>query len=287
LSGWREHREVQGDGSFAASDGARLIRPHFAHLGSVRPGPVLIFLEDTSLIAEKVQQTKLAALGRLSASIAHEIRTPVGAMSHAGQLLAESPHIPAEDRRLTQIIRDNADRVSRIVESVLNLSRRGAHRPERIELAGWMADFHSEFCSTLQLDSSRLALKLPADATTVVSADPTQLRQILWNLCHNALTHGCSPLGMRPVEIHFGRLSGSGRPFVEVADSGPGIAGEDMERVFEPFFTKATTGTGLGLFLARELAQSNGATLLYEARPEGGSLFRLVFADPGRWAELH
>lgn len=289
LSGWREHRDAQGDGIFAAADGARLIRPHFAHLGSAHPGPVLVFLEDTSLIAEKVQQTKLAALGRLSASIAHEIRTPVGAMSHAGQLLAESPHIPSEDRRLTQIIRDNAERVSRIVESVLNLSRRGTHKPERIELAGWLADFHNEFCTTLQLDPAQLVLGYPAGngSGTEVSADPTQLRQILWNLCQNALTHGRSPRDTRPVEIQFGRLAVNGRPFVEVADMGPGIAAEDMERVFEPFFTKATSGTGLGLFLARELAQSNGATLLYEARPGGGSLFRLVFSDPGRWAELN
>lgn len=289
LSSWRQRRDAPGDGSFAAADGARLIRPHFAHLGTVRPGPVLVFLEDTSLIAEKVQQSKLAALGRLSASIAHEIRTPVGAMSHAGQLLAESPHIPAEDRRLTQIIRDNADRVSRIVESVLNLSRRGAHQPERIELAGWMADFHSELCATLQIEPSQIVVTAPQgrDLKTEVSVDPTQLRQILWNLCQNALTHGRSAEGFKPVEIRFGRLAGSGRPYVEVADSGPGIAAEDMERVFEPFFTNARTGTGLGLFLGRELAQANGATLLYEGRPTGGSLFRLVFADPGRWAELH
>ncbi|HYL70074.1 MAG TPA: histidine kinase dimerization/phospho-acceptor domain-containing protein, partial [Candidatus Dormibacteraeota bacterium] len=84
-----------------AADGARLIRAHFAPLGAVAPAPVLIFLEDTMLLAEQVQQSKLAALGRLSASIAHEIRNPVGAMSHAGQLLAESPHLGEEDRRLT------------------------------------------------------------------------------------------------------------------------------------------------------------------------------------------
>jgi two-component system sensor histidine kinase PilS (NtrC family) len=210
-------------------------------------------------------------------------------MSHAGQLLAESPHIPAEDRRLTQIIRDNAERVSRIVESVLNLSRRGAHQPERIELAGWMADFHGEFCATLQIGPEKIALIAPAERerSTEISADPTQLRQILWNLCQNALTHGRSPEDPQAVQLRFGRLSGSGRPFVEVADAGPGIAGEDIERVFEPFFTKAKSGTGLGLFLARELAQANGATLLHDNRPSGGSIFRLVFSDPGRWAELH
>ncbi len=97
------------DPTFVAADGARVIRPHFAPLGAASPGPVLVFLEDTSMLAEKVQQSKLAALGRLSASIAHEIRNPVGAMSHAGQLLAESPSLADEDRRLTDIIRGNAD----------------------------------------------------------------------------------------------------------------------------------------------------------------------------------
>src|SRR5213082_909840 len=110
LESWRQGTGGTGalpaeDPTFVAADGARVIRAHFAPLGSTNPGPLLIFLEDTSLLGERVQQSKLAALGRLSASIAHEIRNPVGAMSHAGQLLAESPRLADEDRRLTQIIR--------------------------------------------------------------------------------------------------------------------------------------------------------------------------------------
>jgi two-component system sensor histidine kinase PilS (NtrC family) len=286
LAGWREHGDAREIGTFTAADGARLIRPHFAHLGSARPGPVLVFLEDTSVVAEKIQQSKLAALGRLSASIAHEIRTPIGAMSHASQLLAESEHIPAEDKRLTQIIRDNAERVSHIVQNVLELSRRGTRRPERIDLASWTGEFWAEFCATQQVGTDAIRIAVSADEGTAleISADPTQLHQILWNLCQNAITHGFRA-GGEPVEIRYGRIAATGRPFIEVADRGPGIAPEDMERVFEPFFTRAARGTGLGLFLARELAQSNGATLLHEARPEGGSLFRLVFTDPARWEE--
>jgi two-component system sensor histidine kinase PilS (NtrC family) len=286
LSGWRQHGGTQETGTFTAADGARLIQPHFAHLGAARPGPVLIFLEDTSLIAEKVQQSKLAALGRLSASIAHEIRTPIGAMSHAGQLLAESTHISEEDRRLTRIIRDNSERVSRIVENVLELSRRRARRPQRLDLAGWIEEFRAEFCATQQVATAELRVAdLPdEDADLEVSVDPTQLHQVMWNLCQNALTHGRRPgSAAAPVEIHYGRLASNGRPFVEVIDRGPGIAPEDAERVFEPFFTRATRGTGLGLFLARELAESNGAALLHESPPGGGTLFRLVFTDPGRW----
>jgi len=240
-----------------------------------------VFLEDTSLLAEKVQQSKLAALGRLSASIAHEIRNPVGAMSHAGQLLAESPNASSEDRRLTEIIRTNADRVSGIIDNVLRLSKREEAHTERLSLQAWCEEFHEEFCETMQWPLERLQT-ISAATDIEVRADPSQLRQIVWNLCENALKHGMpqNPDGM--VEIRYGRMTATARPFLEIADRGPGVAPEHAERIFEPFFSGGR-GTGLGLFLARELAQTNGATLLYEARQGGGSIFRLVFADPRRW----
>ncbi|MGC4029911.1 MAG: ATP-binding protein [Steroidobacteraceae bacterium] len=286
LSGWRQHGSSEGGATFTAADGARLIRPHFARLGGRDPAPVIVFLEDTSQLDEKVQQSKLAALGRLSASIAHEIRNPLGAMSHASQLLAESGALADEDRRLTQIIRDNGERVSRIIENVLELSRRGANHPERLELAAWVEEFREEYCATLQLPEAMLEVHGPSAAGSApeVKADPSQLRQVLWNLCQNAFTHGRPATGLsQPVQIRYGRLASNGRPYLEVADAGPGVPGEEVERIFEPFFTRAARGTGLGLYLARELAQANGATLLYEPRPGGGSLFRLVFTDPARW----
>ncbi|MGH8266013.1 MAG: two-component system sensor histidine kinase NtrB, partial [Steroidobacteraceae bacterium] len=282
LESWRQNtgNAAQPDATFVAADGGRVIRPHFAPLGATSQGPVLVFLEDTSLIAEKVQQSKLAALGRLSASIAHEIRNPVGAMSHAGQLLAESPTLTGDDRRLTQIIRTNAERVSGIIDNVQRLSRREEARFERLILSSWTEEFHEEFCETMQWPRERLTL---GGATQLeVRADPDQLRQILWKLCENALKHAVRDDLDQIVEIRYGRLSGSARPFLEVADRGKGVAPEHVERVFEPFYSGGR-GTGLGLFLARELAQTNGATLLYEPRAGGGSIFRLVFADPRRW----
>ena len=286
LARWRQSVGATGifaaeDPTFVGADGARLIRAHFAALGEANPAPVLVFLEDTSLIAEKVQQSKLAALGRLSASIAHEIRNPVGAMSHAGQLLGESPHLGPEDRRLTEIIRDHAERVSRTIDSVLRLSRREEARAEQLPLAGWGESFLDEFCETMQWPRSRLRLSAPADDIEI-RFDPGQLRQIVWNLCENALKHAVGEHPEQAVEVRCGRLSPSGRPYLDVADRGPGVRREHVERIFEPFFS-AGRGTGLGLFLARELAQANGATLLYEARHGGGSVFRLVFADPRRW----
>jgi two-component system sensor histidine kinase PilS (NtrC family) len=115
-----------------------------------------------------------------------------------------------------------------------------------------------------------------------VRADPSQLRQIVWNLCENAFKHGVHDRPEEVVEIRHGRLSPTGRPFLQVMDRGLGVNPDHAEKIFEPFFSGGR-GTGLGLFLARELAQANGATLLYEPRHGGGSIFRLVFADPRRW----
>ena len=284
LETWRQGSGTPMDPreSFVAADGGRVVRPHFAPLGSVSPAPVLVFLEDPSLIEEKVQQSKLAALGRLSASIAHEIRNPVGAMSHAAQLLGESEKLAPEDRRLTDIIRNNADRVSAIINNVLQLSRREMPRLERISLAVWVDEFRTEYCETTQWDAARMKFSPPA-AEIEVRVDPTQLHQVVWNLCDNALRHACSGTADSTIDIRVGRLSPGARPFLEIADRGPGIPEKDVERIFEPFFSGGRGGTGLGLFLARELAQTNGATLLYEARHGGGSIFRLVFADPTRW----
>jgi two-component system sensor histidine kinase PilS (NtrC family) len=266
-----------------SADGAQQIQPHFAPLGSGERVPVIAFLEDTSALSAKVQQSKLAALGRLSASIAHEIRNPVGAMSHAAQLLAESDSLPSEDRRLTEIIRTNGDRVRQIIDNVQSMSRRESAKPERLELGVWLEEFREEFATTMQVAPSRLAIEGPDAEEVEVRVDPSQLRQVVWNLCENALKYGTWSSSDGRVELIFGRLPVSARPFLEVADRGPGIPEEQRERIFEPFFTGSSRGTGLGLFVARELAQSNRALLTYEPREGGGSIFKLVFADPQRW----
>jgi two-component system sensor histidine kinase PilS (NtrC family) len=287
LTTWRSSAEARpGEplhGTFTAADGARIVEAHFAPLGAAEPAPMLIFLEDTSALAARVQQSKLAALGRLTASIAHEIRNPVGAMSHAAQLLGESSQLAPADLRMTEIMRNNAQRVSAIIENVLRLSRREAPRPERIALADWCTRFREEYCATTQCDPARFRLQVSApDLDTTI--DASQLHQILWNLCENAFKHGGTDGSAPGVELIIARVARYGRVCLEVADRGPGVALPDVERIFEPFFTRGAQGTGLGLFLARELAEINGATLLYEARKGGGSLFRLVFADSSRWA---
>jgi two-component system sensor histidine kinase PilS (NtrC family) len=279
---WRHDHDPRGaTPSFVTADGTSQINTYIAPLDGRRDGAVLIFLEDAAALAEKVQQSKLAALGRLTASIAHEIRNPVGAMSHAGQLLQESPGIGAQEQRLLDIIDTNSRRVSDIVENILQLSRREATRPQLIALRPWVHSFIAEFVSTLELFENQVHAGPGEDVE--VRMDPGHLHQIVWNLCENAAKYGSESAGGIAVELYWGRMAGSRRPYLEVADRGPGVADELRDRVFEPFATTRSGGTGLGLFISRELAECNRAALTYESRRGGGSVFRIVFADPVRW----
>lgn len=256
---------------------------HLAPLGKdgQRQGPIMIFLEDASLMNARVQQSKLASLGRLSASIAHEIRNPVGAMSHAAQLLAESSALGEDDIRLTEIIRTHSSRVSHIIDNVLQLSRRESSRPERLQLQLLLMDFVDEFTRTHELQEGELELgDVPADIEARM--DRGHLHQVLWNLCDNAVKYASETGGIM-VEISAGRMQGQGRPFIEVKDCGLGIDRQMADKIFEPFFTARSGGTGLGLYISRELCELNRATLVHLDRPGGGSIFRIVFSDPERW----
>ena len=266
----------------SAGNSAR-ITAHLAPLGKEgnRSGPALIFLEDASVINARVQQSKLASLGRLSASIAHEIRNPVGAMSHAAQLLGESHGLNTDDKRLTEIIQTHSGRVSHIIDNVLQLSRREISRPERLTLKPLLEDFAQEFTRTLELQEGELSLdKVPDELD--VRMDRGHLRQVLWNLCDNAVKYASETGGIL-VELQAGQVANQGRPYIEVCDHGHGVDPGTADKIFEPFYTERSGGTGLGLYISRELCELNRATLLYLDRPGGGSIFRIVFADPDRW----
>lgn len=282
---WRQHQadSPHTELSIVAANDSPRIKVHLAPLGKPeeRSGPILVFLEDASVMNERVQQSKLASLGRLSASIAHEIRNPVGAMSHAGQLLAEAEGISANDLRLTDIIRTHAERVSHIIENVLQLSRRESSRPERFELGPWLRDFAQEFTRTLELHESELNVSSVAD-DLVVRMDPTHLRQVMWNLCDNAVKYASETGGIM-VELQAGYTARTGQPYLEVLDRGHGVDPQIVDKIFEPFYTERSGGTGLGLYISRELCELNRATLVFQPREDGGSIFRIVFADPTRW----
>jgi two-component system sensor histidine kinase PilS (NtrC family) len=285
LAMWRQSEPVTdtAGGNLLAVDGLREVRPHFAPLGQGHPPPVLVFLEDLTALDDRIHQSRLAALGRLSASIAHEIRNPIGAISHAAQLLGEDARLSDANRRMSEIIKTNAERVSTIIGNVQQLARRESTRPERMPLGEWLTDFVQEFVNTGGHVPGQLVVELP-DPDLEVRVDPSHLRQILWNLCENAFRYSVTSDDDR-IEVRIGRLAGSHRPFLEVLDRGPGIDATISDRIFEPFFTSRASGTGLGLFIARELAQCNRALLVFEPRTGGGSVFRIVFADPQRWEQ--
>jgi len=288
IEDWRRDltRKSHLEFTMIAADNSARITAHLAPLGrgGERNGPLLLFLEDASLMNARVQQSKLASLGRLSASIAHEIRNPVGAMSHAGQLLAESAALTEDDLRLTEIIRTHAERVSHIVDNVLQLSRRESSRPEQFLLKPWLQDFGAEFTRTLELMEGELSVgEVPNDLE--VRMDPSHLRQVLWNLCDNAVKYASETGGIL-VELQAGRMQRTGRPYLEVLDQGHGVAPDIVDKIFEPFFTDRKGGTGLGLYISRELCELNRATLVYQARDIGGSIFRIVFVDPSRWGAV-
>lgn len=285
VAGWRANDKLIANSEFtmAAADESARIKVHVAPLDKQheRAGPILVFLEDASLMNARVQQSKLASLGRLSASIAHEIRNPVGAMSHAGQLLAESNVLSEDDLRLTEIIQTHAERVSHIIDNVLQLSRRESSHPERFALKPWIEDFASEFVRTLELQEGELAVTGIPDGMEV-RMDPSHLRQVLWNLADNAVKYASETGGIL-VELQAGFVSRSGRPYLEVLDQGHGIDAATADKIFEPFFTERSGGTGLGLYISRELCELNHATLMFQPREPNGSVFRIVFADPDRW----
>ena len=282
---WRKNRSLSSHPEFTLTTEGKAdrITAHLAPLGKTgeRTGPILIFLEDAGLMNARVQQSKLASLGRLSASIAHEIRNPVGAMSHAAQLLAESEALSEDDVRLTEIIQTHSSRVSHIIDNVLQLSRRESSRPELLPLGDWLRDFAEEFAGTLELQEGEFTIgDIPEELE--VRMDRGHLRQVLWNLCDNAVKYASETGGIL-VEVNGGRLQSDKRPYIEVVDSGLGVDEATADKIFEPFFTARSGGTGLGLYISRELCELNRATLVYLDRPGGGSIFRIVFSDPRRW----
>ncbi len=243
----------------------------------------LVFLEDLGSLAQHLQQMKLASLGRLTASIAHEIRNPLSAINHAAQLLAESPSLDAGEVRLTEIVQQQALRLDRTVESVLQLSRRQAPATTLLDLSGWLEDFRRDYLATAH-SGDVIELMLPRSEIKS-RFDSNQLQQVLRNLCDNGLRHGRKQAGQGKVRIVLMENPADELPLLRVYDNGLGIPPERIGNLFEPFFTTENTGTGLGLYIARELCEANRARLSYiPAAGQEKGFFQLTFSHPGRTA---
>ncbi|MFZ3183008.1 MAG: ATP-binding protein [Pseudomonas sp.] len=277
LQQWRHNPTLRPQSLQPLSNGP-LLQPSFVPLQRGAQLDTLVFLDDISQIAQQAQQLKLAALGRLTAGIAHEIRNPLGAISHAAQLLQESEHLPATDRRLAQIIQDHSRRMNQVIENVLQLSRRRQAEPQLLDLKYWLHRFASEYRSTAP--ANQMLHLETCSGSLQTRMDPHQLTQVLTNLVQNGLRYSGQKHSQSQVWLKLFRATDSDLPVLEVLDDGPGVPVEQLQSIFEPFFTTDNKGTGLGLYISRELCESNQARLDYQRRDSGGSCFRITFAHP-------
>ena len=242
---------------------------------------VLIFLEDSTEVQRQAQQLKLAALGRLSASIAHEIQNPLGAISHAAQLLGESTSLDQADKRLSEIIQNHCIRMNSVIENVLQMSRRKTSEPKPLKICDWIRDFIDDFSAGFP---DGINVEFESDAALenlTLEFDPLQLSQVLGNLCQNGLRYSEKHTGEPKLKIRVNNEMLSGIS-IEVIDYGQGVSEDLTQNLFEPFYTTETSGTGLGLYLSRELCESNMARLSYSRADTGGSCFRISFTQPMR-----
>lgn len=256
------------------------VRINFATLDTNGTAQVILYIEDNRAITQQAQQLKLASLGRLTASIAHEIRNPLGAIAHATQLLNESEQLPSSDKRLLDIILNHSRRVNQIIENTLSLSRRKEANPERLEIISWTKNFISELCLSnpyiVDIDS------LQAKDEVFAKIDPMHLQQILTNLIDNAARYSNGKIGEPKVTVRIGTSKNTDKAFLNIIDYGPGIEKANQEEIFEPFFTTDTKGTGLGLFISKELCEINQASLHYSKTQDNLSCFRIDFSHHQR-----
>jgi two-component system sensor histidine kinase PilS (NtrC family) len=232
----------------------------------------VIFLEDLGRVQGQAQQLKLASLGRLTANIAHEIRNPLSAINHATELLQEEPQLTPTQTRLLQIIHDNAQRLDRMVQDVLKLNRRDRALKENFDVGAYLRTFVEQFSAIEKIEPAMFSIEL-SDRYSV-AFDRSHLNQVMWNLSRNALRHCQRNEGSIRVLVGLGHNTSIVR--LDVIDDGPGVPKHLSNQLFEPFFTTAVSGTGLGLYIAREVCQANGASLYYSDAPHGGAQFTIL-----------
>lgn len=245
----------------------------------------LIFLEDASEIENQAQQLKLASMGRLTASIAHEVRNPLSSISYAADLLGEAGLSPEQSTRLIGIVHDNVARLNQLIEDILRLSRKAQINLAPFGLKTALLDIIQEFQETHRLAPNIIELAVPEQL--LIRFDLLHLREVVVNLLTNAIRYasgqpGCIQLFVvaeleDQLELH-------------VRDDGPGISAQVRAHLFEPFYTTSRRGTGLGLYMARELCLNNGALLDYEYRvtelvdrlssPRAQGRFVITFVKP-------
>jgi two-component system sensor histidine kinase PilS (NtrC family) len=240
---------------------------------------VLVHVESWERVAEQAQQEKLASMGRLVASVAHQIRNPLAAISQAAELLDDpgdghdgGTHVRLEssgvETRLLRIIRDNVRRLDQVVADVLMLSRRPRGERVRVQLAQvlpevverWRAEALRRAGEATEINPN--LVRVAVDLDKPVLFDPAQLQQVVGNMLDNALRYCRRVPGS--IQLAAYALDETHAELV-IWNDGPEVPTEQQRSLFEPFFTNDAQGTGLGLYMARELCSANDAQIRYGA----------------------
>ena len=275
LEKWRQAPDVSTP-YLPSETGMENLQVSFRQLDSEGQTNTLIFLNDVSSIRDSMQQAKLASLGHLTASIAHEIRNPLGAISYAAELLNENQDIDESEQRMVEIINQQTLRINHIIEDILKLSRGNPTVREVIDLHDWLPRFVDEFCQSGLADADSFELEIHTEAAQV-EFDAGHLNQVLTNLCANARIHGVSD---KPVSIRVETNPNDGID-IEIADQGLGIGSDDMDKIFEPFFTTSHEGSGLGLYIVGQLCELNHASVSARRNRYNGTSFVLAMSAAG------
>ncbi len=279
---WRANPSLEVTPVTLYSSQARIL-PKFVSLPGETSIRVLIFLEDNELVSQRALEMSAHMMANLSGSIAHEIRNPLGAISHAAQLLEESEDIGDADLRLVDIIHSQSGRMNGIVENILQLSRHEKSRPDVFELTSFLEELAVETRSSLP--NIGLILEIdPDEKETLVLFDRSQLHQALWKLLENAVRHSYLDAAIPQVVLRMSRPKNTGHCIITTEDNGPGIPEANMKRIFDPFFTTHKQGSGLGLYIARQLCEVNQAELTVDSVLGSCTSFhiRLALAQSGK-----
>ncbi|MCB1584155.1 MAG: HAMP domain-containing sensor histidine kinase [Marinicella sp.] len=224
----------------------------------------VLFIEDSTFLKKAAQQLNLASLGKMSSSIAHEIRNPLAAISTAAELLVDSPELKEQDKQICEIIVNQTRRANHIIEDILEMSRRKTAKPEMLPLFQYLNNAKKQMVEQKLVDENQI--QMVVSKNTLINFDPDHLEQVIWNLASNAIKHGNDNELQMTVHGHKLDFKNKGEAF----DEGK------ISNLFEPFFTTHNRGTGLGLHICRQLCHDNHAELNYH-HINGYHVFRIEF----------
>ena len=276
LEDWKKHPTDDPKPVVLEPSQAQIL-PSFVQLPAESGLGAMIFLTDNNVVARRAVELSVNSLAKLSGSIAHEIRNPLAALNHASQLLEESPQIRLAEMRLINIIQNHARRMNGIVENILQLSRREQSQPEVVALHLFLPEFALEFETSKVNHSLEFTTDFAGEEAWVLY-DKGQLHQCLWKLLDNAADHAARERATPMVSLRLRADEDSGFCVVTVADNGPGINKEQLSKIFEPFYTTRKEGSGLGLYIARQLCEANQAELTVDSEIGKGAQFHIRMA---------